>query len=633
MDTILIILIILCFLTLLLINVAQRPKRTSDLKLIYRKLLKNNPSTVAFTLGWIDSRRAYKNVYALNARQHDVLIKYEKYPVSSDGKPVTISNTHGTIVSAVDGFSISGINSNVTFDCPSGYSGPECKLSALCDDDDTDAGTYKLLTRDRFKTLNLYDYAGSGVVGTRSDDESPYHKRLRVRCLDTAGNFTIEPCADNKLVDRDTVKCVAYDLCNDRLDGYKHNFYTGVGTDGDDDGKNAQLKDNQYFVCENNVSVMRECTDDTVFSSKAMGCIAKNQCFGRGNDRLRLNDESYLQCAGDTGHIKRCAHGVGLHDETPYCLIPKCVPRSYDYDDGFLRFTTGKIWCSEDGAETSRQLLCDESVTDKRLQYKWGSGDVDIRLPNWPREILDESRRQCVEPTIDDIVKPDTYIKVQWTGAMGGSYNFDVRAKLFACEPRDDLLRLDYVNQKLVPDVDITGKFVDYTIPCQTIRSPVPYFETEVFGPFAGLLNRDSELIEKYAKPFPLIYGIPIPGSVDTTEIDAVFTNPDDKTKTDDGGNPKNEPSAESGAAVACTFWPRYHEGFYYTFEYEPSTNRITYAKSTKSVIGFKPYDPKDDSEYLVYVNFNTFRPANDRKTLYVFTIDGKIDIPADRNP
>lgn len=647
MDIVLILLIVLCFAVLLMFYIVQKFKKTDKLSIIYKKLLKNNPKTIAWTFGWIDHRKSYKNVYANNGdkiQEYVFDVKYENYPISFEGKPLIVNNTHGFVKSNDDGFSISGINSDMSFSCPPGYSGPECQQSPVCAADE--AGTYKLLSRDQFKTLNLYNYGGSNIH--THEDEYPYHQRLRVLCLNPNGEFNIEACADNKLVDRDTVQCKIYDLCNDRLDGYKHSFQV---TEND-----TPLTKTQYYVCEMNKSVLCECKDDTVFSNANMGCIAQNQCYGLGEKRLVIDNDSYLQCSSDAGQIKRCKYGVGLHYETPYCLVPKCVPRTYTYDDGLLQFITGMIWCDDD--DNAQQLLCDESATKKEYRYTWGSQpDVVVRIPNWPRSVFDETRRVCKEPNVDDIMIPQKYVKVRWTDNMSKAYDFDVRTEKFVCAPHKDLLQLDYVHNKLIPDIDVTGKFIDYSVPCQTIDSPVSFFDNSAFAPFAKLLSGNASLIEIYrpdnGRQFPLIYAVPIDDSVDTSEVDAVIFPPppnppkpppteepfpetlskDSRNEKKDHDDDRQEPRQRSVMAL----WPQYRDGYYYTFDYDPKTNRIVYFSSTELVVGFDRYSANKTKEWAQVpecLKFNAFVdkvPTTLRKLLYLFMIDGTVVVPRKR--
>lgn len=653
MDIVLILLIVLCFTILLILHMVQKTRQTEDLTIIYKKLLKNNPRTIAWTFGWIKNRNLYKNVYVNNDEQNYAFdVKYENYPISFDGKPLIIDNTHGMVTSHSSGFSVSGINSDMPFDCPSGYSGPECQQSPLCDA--KEAGTYKLLSRDQFKTLNLYNYTGSGLHV--HEDEHLYHQRLRVKCLNETGRFDIEACVDNKLVDHETVQCKIYDLCNDRLDGYKHNYPI---TENE-----FPLNDNQYYVCETNKSVLRACADDSVFSNVNMGCIAQNKCYGLGEKRIVLDNDTYLQCLGDVGQIKRCKYGVGLHYETPYCLVPKCIPRTYSYDDGLLRFITGMVWCDEN--DDAHQALCDERVVKKEYRYRWGTQpDVVVHIPNWPHSVFDETKRVCVEPTMDNVLIPNAYIKVRWTDNMKKSYDFDVRTKRFVCKPDDNLLQLDYINHRLIPDLDVTDKFVDYSVPCQTVNSPVSFFDNAAFTPFKKLLSGNASSIRIYSpdngRQFPLIYGIPIDDGVDTTDVDAVIFSDLEttaslplppsppafkriKNRTIDDNDDKNKqdpstPVVETTKKSVMALWPQYHDGYYYTFDYDPEKNRIVYFKSTDAVLGFNLYSENKPKvwesvpECLRFKSFLDSVPLANRKLLYLFMINGTVTVPKNRIP
>lgn len=108
--------------------------------------------------------------------------------------------------------------------------------------------------------LNLYNYVAPNLQ-TR-DDHYPYQQRLRVQCLDKDRNCYIESCPGNKLVDRESLRCETYDICNDRINGYKQNFDIKVN-DEDETAKasptfDESLKERQYDICKNNVSELRE---------------------------------------------------------------------------------------------------------------------------------------------------------------------------------------------------------------------------------------------------------------------------------------------------------------------------------------------------------------------------------------
>lgn len=79
--------------------------------------------------------------------------------------------------------------------------------------------------------------------------------------------------------------------------------------------------------------------------------MEKNECYGIGNVRLWLDDKSYLKCSGDMSTIVRYTYSVAKHDNTPYCKVPKCMPKKYEYEDKVLNFVTGEIWCigNDDG--------------------------------------------------------------------------------------------------------------------------------------------------------------------------------------------------------------------------------------------------------------------------------------------
>lgn len=146
-----------------------------------------NPSTRAITFGWIESRKLFKNVYAEDDGK--IKVKYKSYPANDMADSILQNTNHGIITEYSNGFSVSGINKNQKFECPSGYTTPDCKLESMCEP--KDVRKMKIINNSLFNLLNLYNYKTpiNGEISTHQ-----YHPKLRVKCLNSQGDYTIDPC-------------------------------------------------------------------------------------------------------------------------------------------------------------------------------------------------------------------------------------------------------------------------------------------------------------------------------------------------------------------------------------------------------------------------------------------------------
>lgn len=418
------------------------------------------------------------------------------------------------ITDETNGFSVSGINASVPFRCPENFEGPLCKLKPLCTSDDG-PNAIKLLRLEQFDALQMYGLAtppiamGDAVGADRGDTGNKHHPRLRVRCDNERGDYTLISCDDNMIVDPVTETCKPYDVCVDHVSGYKHRYAVNELL------QTSLDNDQRYYVCDDGKSVLHTCDEGTAFSVKNSGCVSKSECYGRGVVRLTRDENSYVQCAGDTGIVHKCEYGVAVTDGFVYCKVPNCVPTKYYYTDDVVSYAKGEIWC-DDGVE--HKVVCSNKNTDKKYKYSWGT-DFSFDFPTWPEEVYDPGSRVCKKPD-DSIIKPDASVRFRWGTAMMRYWPFDPRTEQFRCDqcPRT-AMRIDYKNEVTIPPVDFTKHYVDFTTPClgpeNWPRTYAEYF-VELYG---GTVREYLHNVTTYGpKPggMPMVYGV----QVDTAKID-----------------------------------------------------------------------------------------------------------------
>lgn len=640
-DVGLLVLIAVCMLILLILHYVQNVPtlKSSDLVTIYHKLLRDDPTATGYSLGWIAERKAFKNVYAVDVPQDpgkpsklEMTVRYESYPITAAGKPIRFNDGHGKItdVKKTDGggagerMEVKNINTTFPLQCPSGFEGPQCTLAPLCGPNDV--GKYKLLSRAQYSALQMYNLKNSipATVGD-SADTSDYHKRLRVLCKSNTGDYTVEPCPDNTLVDERTNQCRAYDLCVDKLAGHKHQFDIGDGVPAPD----------EYYMCSaDGKSVREKCAEGSVFSAQNSGCVTKNQCTGRGNDRIAVDSQSYVQCGADTGTVVRCEYGVDVKKtatgdgsatvDVPFCKNPTCTPEEYRYTDDMIEYVSGVVDCDADNRET--RTLCATHTVDKSYNYSWGE-PFSYKFDKWPATVYDAATKTCVTPTVESIIKPDAKFKTfRWGSAMYNSFEFDPRSQMFVCRDGPDVLRLDYLHGKTIPEIDTSKYFVDYTRPCQKVDEVLEYGKTAQFRKYEKLMARSGGATQQYAphNGFPMIYGLKI-----SKELPLRVRINKDEVTTVLGRQPNtywptvfNRVGSGAGASSVLE---------YYVYDYDPDTDAISCRKLDTIPVGFVLPTHKlgsNESNFLVYRNWPEFEVLRHPSVLFLYMIGPDVRVP-----
>lgn len=419
--------IILVFIIFILYAINYIPY-TNDIKRLVDEIIKIDPEIRNFTLGKT-SANTFQNVVMSNEGVIQVITS--EYPIKKDGT-FYIIKPHGEILKYDDGFRIQGLDT-IHFKCPDGYSGFTCQLDDICTAND-EAGTLKPLTQTQFNALQLYrnDATAYNIKPIqrqqqKDDTQSQNHPRLRVQCLDNLGNFQLEACPDNSLLDN-RLQCNVYDICQDSLNGYKHNYKINV-----DD--NEHLAKDEYYICRNSHSVKMKCRDNTVFSSSLKSCITQSVCVGKGaSATIPLNETSYIQCHNDLGIKVECPDGVVRNAETDTlsCRRILCKPKTWTYTDNLLKYDYGEVVCSSDGV--AQTILCDPDKNPKSYTLEWAER-TNYTIDTWPMEILRDGK--CVQASHDDttlFIDPDKpIVSLRYTNAMPDKHQFNLKTRQFEC--------------------------------------------------------------------------------------------------------------------------------------------------------------------------------------------------------
>lgn len=445
MDIIFLITAIMLVLIIFVVYILNTVKKTSDLDALFLRILKFKPDTVSFCLGKNKSNGKYNNVVLDNNGK--AVLREDSYPVGLDGAFIIVKD-HGEVteLESGDGFKINGIDL-VEFKCPNGFEGINCKLTPLCGPDDS--GSLKPITYTQFNELGLYTnaFVSNSIINYFARIIEPTHPRIRLLCLDDLGNFELQTCPNNTLLDQD-LKCQPYDICSDRINGYRHNYKIS--------DTSVELEKNQYYICNNNVSVLTTCSDGTLFSMANSGCISESICFNRATDTIPVDANSYIQCANDQGTRVTCDLGIDDTNGILSCIVNTCTPQTFSFNDGLLNFTYGNTICNDRIADTK---LCNNTPNPRIYNYEWAE-KFTYSIDEWPTEIMDENRN-CVVPT-DDIIS-DPIIQLGWTNAMPNTHDYNIISEKYIC-PEDTSYVIDYKNQVVDP---VPDGVINHLYPCQ----------------------------------------------------------------------------------------------------------------------------------------------------------------------
>lgn len=457
MNVTAVILMVICGCLLAVAYTLNTVRRTNDVRTVLLELTKTRPDTRAVSLGYDKVRRKFRN--AVLDQRGNAVIRHDPYPVTETGEFIVLRE-HGRVdYRDDDGYTIDGFPFT-KFACPDGFVGKNCDPVPLCGENDENV--YRPLTYRQFAQLRLYDTSvgGDSIDGGRrrsrrrvNDDR---HDRIKIHCT-SGGRYKLEACRDNELLD-ENLRCRPYDLCEDRLSGFKHNYPI---TDND------KLESYEYYTCTENRSVRTKCsTNDMVFNRVYGTCIVNNRCTGMGDATIKIDDDRYIQCRNDTGTTVTCSNGI--REEATgrlSCVTKLCRPYDLTYEDDVFRYLYGRVTCEQD---RPIKRICEvEPFTEKTFRYKWVES-FQFTVKNIPSNVY--ANGSCKPLTNFRDIVHNSVVPLAWSKAMSQPYPYDFVKEEYVCDTK---YRWDYAKGVTVPPTP-SGEFVDSGAPCQD-RSYTPF--------------------------------------------------------------------------------------------------------------------------------------------------------------
>jgi len=285
---------------------------------VFRKLIINlKESPIAFTYKYHKNEQKFENY-----RFEDLnLVKsLDDYPVNYDGTPYLFNDNdkeRGIIKYVENGFRIPSID--IYFDCPPGWHfskvSKRCVVNEVCKEDDANV----------YRGINQYQFQQTILPFTEDEKKDTvgenFHSRLYYFC--NKNENEIRECGEIELYMGGEVwptskgyPCEKYDVCKDRMELTRHRFQINDET----------LADNEYYMCNNGVSVLTKCPTGTAFDTNINNCIAISRCLNV-QGTIKLDDNSYISCVSGREFVIQCQNGLFLRpdDNQWECLNPLCA--------------------------------------------------------------------------------------------------------------------------------------------------------------------------------------------------------------------------------------------------------------------------------------------------------------------
>lgn len=340
--------------------------------------------------------------------------KFENYFVGDEGVlekslddlPVNYDGSyykqleHGDIIERETGFNITGIDFD--FNCPQNwiYQNGKCFVDNICQLDDVNV----------YRGINYYYF--SEKLLTRKFSEVAYHPRLYYLC-NGGEEGELMKCESNELyVGLEETKdkpCRFYDICEDKMTTTKHKYQIRDG---------ELLAENEYYICNNGVSVLQKCPPLTGYSTVIDACLPINRCLDlpSGTFPDLVSPESrFVVCSGGRENLVSCSNGIFESNSSFSCRNPECdteqvIFRTLEY----FQFPSGVSRCAPN--ENQRQnFQCSDMES---FQLVEGKINVQSNLPYQienslfnayyiPDKILDVNTMACID---FDIVLHNNFI-------------------------------------------------------------------------------------------------------------------------------------------------------------------------------------------------------------------------------
>lgn len=440
-----------------LFNHRNQKKNNDEL---FKQLFIENPETVSFCLGFDKSKKLYKNVIAL---ENSYKVQYDSRPILLNGQYQNL-NLHGHLKDLNNGFEISGFTFT-KFICPNGFTGSNCQAPPFCLP--TETNKLKPLSNAQFDQLQLYKYKhitkntlrgnSSTTSGIKNDYWKHNHPKLRIHCLEDQSHYKIEHCASNKKLNNN-LECIPYDLCEDNLNGYRHNYQINP--------TNLPLLPNEYYLCQNNASVLLKCPTNAIFDRKTKTCLISSICKNEQNKQIKINNHLFVECKNEMVTYVKCPNGI-REDENNLliCRTINCKPLDYVYEDTFIKYVYAKKLCNENDTEYHIEVNTHETTTLEK-EYEWGD-KFKFTYTHIPKQIIDANHKVVDLIRLEDILKEQPFVYFRWSDIMFKEHMFNPITNQFICSGTDKF-QWDYYNNKSIPDFDQIKYALNSSSPCNT---------------------------------------------------------------------------------------------------------------------------------------------------------------------
>lgn len=285
--------ILICIGIIILIYRTIVYKKNDTPATVYERLITSQKETpVAFTFARIGDK--YEN-YTYNGMDNILEKSLDDYPMNLDGsfhRPDQLY--HGILNENENGFRITGVD--IDFRCPSNfeYVNGQCKVRNICEPNDVNL----------YRGINYYYFTEKLL---HRNEEISFHPRLYYYCNgnNTDGGGELRECKINELfVNVDALPatenpCRYYDVCEDRIEATKHKYQIN----------DHILLENEYYLCNNRVSVLNRCPIGTGFSTVVNACMTINRCLDYSGT-IPNNENSFIACRNGQEIVVNCSNGI-----------------------------------------------------------------------------------------------------------------------------------------------------------------------------------------------------------------------------------------------------------------------------------------------------------------------------------
>lgn len=336
---------------------------------------KSGEDVSAFTAGRASAEGSFI-VYRRNNESGAYEKAIETSPVYLDGTEYSAGD-HGIFESENEqGFRLRGVEPSIL--CPDQWrwntQTQRCEVVGLCEG--KASGT--------IAGLNRYNF---DQIFNRSTVTSKFHPRVYAICDGNGGISKLDYCTgysifdeskDGTLYSRGQNPCLVYDRCEDLVAG--STFQEGA------------QNSNQYYQCEDGVSVAKTCPDGLVFDTSVGGCLTVDPCLGLADGtQISYDSTSFVTCNGGRSVRTSCVNGTTVGTSgTVECVTSACVdtPRlTTSNSSRWFTYNDGGVYCVSNQPTTvncgSANVESISHPNDAMLTHKASNHFYDETITRW----------------------------------------------------------------------------------------------------------------------------------------------------------------------------------------------------------------------------------------------------------